>query len=244
MRGVRSWRHLREEEITTANTLGESHFSVEDINTGDVINFSFNWGCSSQKIMYGQLLFLKGNVARGYADENNRIVPSSISAAKTELLYIRRICEYWQTFHPDRALRSLSLAEIFSMVRVLMRSAKSKDQIMSRSVLGTICNLLDRSNTLYNKGLIFDGAQFVCNKRFKLEVMAPLLQEIGLEYEEWWEGGSYGSIPLTCASIILNEAISIIESEETKLAQAFFESWRKYPCAPVLWFDTGKVMID
>jgi integrase len=237
---VRTWRESAGEEVTTSNSVGDPHFRVVDINTGSIVNLSFKWDCSEAKIVYGQLLFLKGKVSRGYADESNRIVPSSISAAKTEVIYIQKICEYWHKFHADRTLRSLSLAETQIMIRALMLSANNKDQVMSRSVLGTICVLLSRSSTLYNKGMIFDGFQFVVNKKFKKDVMAPLLKGLNLEYEEWIEGGTYGSIPLTCASIILNEAISIIESEEAKLAQVFFESWRKTPCAPVLWFDNGK----
>ncbi|GAB6404233.1 hypothetical protein [Pseudomonas sp. MHK4] len=237
---IKTWRESAGEETTTSNSIGDSHFRLVDVSTNLIINVSFVWDCSKDKIVYGQLLFLKGKVSRGYADESNRIVPSSISAAKTEVSLIQRICEYWHRNHADRTLSSLSLAETQVMIRTLMLSIDGKDKVMSRSVLGTICVLLGRSRTLYNKGMIFDGFQFVINKKFKKDVMRPLLEGLNLEYEEWLEGGTYGSIPLTCASIILSEAISIIESEDAKLAQVFFESWRKTPCAPVLWFDGSK----
>jgi hypothetical protein len=222
------------------NEIGDDKFKVQDPLTGNFYIIDFSWKCTLAKRVFGQTLFIHGNASRGYADDENRILVSSLSTARQEILHIKEICEYWERVCPDRSLKSFTRAEIQEMMHsFVLRGEPDGEGILSYKKLKAISALMNRSNLLMLQRKVFDGISHVITHEFKRKIMAPLLERQGIEYSVWKKGGSYGSIPLTCASLMLAEAISIIESDKAKIATVFFTFWRKNKSNPIHWFGIG-----
>ncbi|MDR6927850.1 hypothetical protein [Pseudomonas sp. BE134] len=187
------------------------------------------------------MYFLQGDISRGYADDKGRIVVSSLSSARQELAYLREICEYWESYFQNRTLQSLSRLEMQTMYRYFMvRKDVTKQAvgILGTSTLVMLSKILDKANSMLYTGKLPDGTTHRMTESFRKTIMEPLLKPLDIEYSDWKKGGSYGSIPLTCASIMLAEAITLIESDEAKIAVVFFRQWRKLKSNIANWFGT------
>lgn len=221
------------------NQYGDELFQIQDPLTGKFYTISFAWNCSMAKRLYAQMYFLQGDISRGYADDKGRIVVSSLSSARQELAYLRELCEYWEMHFPDRALQSLSRLEIQMMLRFLMIKKENNEdggQVLGASTMTMVCKILDRTNNMLHAGKLVDGVIHRMTEPFRKSTMEPLLKEIEVDYAVWKKGGSYGSIPLTCASLMLAEAITLIESDEAKIAVIFFAHWRNLKTNIFSWF--------
>lgn len=221
------------------NQLGDDCFLIQEPLQGKFYTVSFEWNCSKSKKVFAQMYFLQGDISRGYADDKGRIVVSSLSSARQELAYLRDICEYWESYFPDRALQSLSRLEMQTMYRYFMvRKNNSKEAIgvLGLSTMVMLSKIFDRTNTMVHTGKLPDGTTHRMTEPFRKTIMEPLLAPLEIEYSEWKKGGSYGSIPMTCASIMLAEAITLIESDEAKIAVVFFSRWRKLKSNIANWF--------
>ncbi|WLG92539.1 hypothetical protein [Pseudomonas cucumis] len=230
---------LAPENPAICNQYGDELFQIQDPLTGKFYTISFAWNCSMAKRLYAQMYFLQGDISRGYADDKGRIVVSSLSSARQEIAYLREVCEYWETHFPDRALQSLSRLEIQMMLRVLMIKKENNEaggEILGISTMTMVCKILDRTNNMLHAGKLVDGVIHRMTEPFRRSTMEPLLKELEVEYAVWKKGGSYGSIPLTCASLMLAEAITLIESDEAKIAVVFFVQWRKLKSNLANWF--------
>jgi integrase len=229
---------MKEMNPEIANQLGDEMFQFQNSITGLFHSANFAWKCSIAKRLYAQTLFLASDVTRGYADDKNRIVVRSLSSARQELAYLRDICEYWETQFPDRPLRSLTRLELQLMVRSFMvkkENNESGEEILGGSTLTMFCKLLERTYVFSHSGKLVDGIVHRMTMPFRKAAMAPLLGP-GVDFETWNQGGSYGSIPMTCASLMLAEAITLIESDEAAIAVAFFAQWREFKNNVQHWF--------
>ncbi|MGE8410096.1 MAG: hypothetical protein ACN6QH_24010 [Pseudomonas sp.] len=222
-----------------ANQYGDEFFQIQDPITGIFYIVNFAWKCSMQKRLYAQMFFMKGDISRGYADDKGRIVVSSLSSARQEIAYLRELCEYWEAHFPDRALQSLSRIELHLMLRAFMVKKENNEDgglILGISTLTMFCKILERTYTLLHSGKLVDGVVHRMTGPFKKSTMGPLLKELEVDYAVWSRGGSYGSIPMTCASLMLAEAITQIESDEAKIAAIFFTQWRIEKTKIQSWF--------
>lgn len=224
------------------NVLGDKMFYLKDPRTHEVIELGFAWNCSEDLIIFGQMLLLRGPALRGYADSKNTIVPSSLSAVRSSAASVRFICEYLHRECDGRKLSSFNIQEVRVMVQAFM--VYGTDSTLGRSMLNSFCAILNDTYKMKNSGELMDGINFFINKGFKKDTMAPIMELFGLDYAEWYKGGSYGSIPMVCSSIILSEAIAILESDDLKIAQAFFETFKVYPKSPTKWFSEGTNSYD
>lgn len=227
------------EDPAKQNKYGDELFQIQDPQTGLFYTVSFLWKCSVQKRLYAQMYFLAGDISRGYADDKGRIVVSSLSSARQEIAYLREICEYWEVNFPDRPLQSLSRLEIQIMVRTLMIKKEKNEgggMILGVSTMTMVCKIIDRTNNLLHSGKLVDGVTHRMTSQFKKSTMEPLLKELEVDYATWSRGGSYGSIPMTCASLMLAEAITKIESDDAKIAAIFFTQWRDEKTTIASWF--------
>ncbi|MCF5228610.1 MULTISPECIES: hypothetical protein [unclassified Pseudomonas] len=227
------------EDPEKQNKFGDELFQIQDPQTGLFYTVSFVWKCSMQKRLYAQMYFMAGDISRGYADDKGRIVVSSLSSARQEIAYLREICEYWEVNFPNRPLQSLSRLEIQMMLRTLMVKKENNGvggMILGVSTMTMVCKIIDRTNNLLHSGKLVDGVTHRMTGPFKKSTMEPLLNELEVDYATWSKGGSYGSIPMTCASLMLAEAITQIESDEAKIASIFFTQWRDEKTKISSWF--------
>lgn len=230
------------EYFAKPNLIGDKIFYLEHPHTGLIHEINFSWNCSKELLAFGQLLLLNSKSFRGYADTQNRIVPSSLSAARSDTVSVRYLCEKLEKDYPGRKLNSLTLEEIQTLIREYMTYGST--EVLGRSSLNGFCATLNTSYNCFKSGKLPDGMIFYIDKKLRRKCMEPILNLFGLEYAEWYEGGSYGSIPMVCCSVMLNEAIKILESDDTKIAQAFFKAFRKYPRCPTKWFEKGSNSYD
>ncbi|MBD8682395.1 site-specific integrase [Pseudomonas sp. CFBP 13719] len=217
------------------NQYGSTCFYVSSHSANITTPFSFDWECSPQKIAYGQMLFVNSKYVNGFADNKNRIVVSRITNAQNNKDYIQSICEYWQRYHPEIALWDWSRKQITEFVRAQMTKPVSSVEVAplyASHKLKTLSMFINQSRNQHTEGTLPDGFQYSLNNSFKRSIMEPLLNERGMTYEEWEEGDSYGMIPLPIASIMLSDAIRLIESEDAKAAKVFFSVWRRHKPHP------------
>lgn len=227
------------EDPKILNQYGDELFQIQDPMTGHFYSVSFAWNCSMAKRLYAQMYFLAGDISRGYADDRGRIVVSSLSSARQELAYLRELCEYWELHYTDRALQSLSRVEIQVMLRFFMMKKEQNSgecHILGVSMLSMMCRILDKTHNHLHCGTLVDGVIHRMTPAFKKSTMEPLLQGSDMDYATWSRGGSYGSIPMTCASLMLAEAITLIESDEAQIAAIFFTQWRREKTKVTSWF--------
>jgi len=227
------------QDLAKQNKYGDELFQIQDPLTGLFYTISFAWKCSLQKRLYAQMYFLAGDISRGYADDKGRIVVSSLSSARQEIAYLREICEYWEVHFPDRLLQSLSRLDIQIMLRALMVKKENNESgalILGVSTMTMVCKIIDRTNNFLHSGKLVDGVTHRMTIKFKKSTMEPLLKELDVDYATWIKGGSYGSIPMTCASLMLAEAISQMESDEARIAAIFFRKWRDKKTKVNSWF--------
>jgi len=222
-----------------ANKLGDDSFQIQDPITGLFYIINFAWKYSLQKRLFAQMYFIRGDISRGYADDKGRIIVSSLSSARQEIAYLRDLCEYWETNFPDRGLQSLSRLEIQTMLRAFMVKKENNedgDLILGPATMTMCCKILEQTYTMLHSGKLVDGVVHRMTGAFKKSTMEPLLKHLEVEYAVWSKGGSYGSIPMTCASLMLAEAITQIESDEAKIAAIFFTQWRSEKTKIKSWF--------
>lgn len=204
-------------------------------------SISFNWNCDNNKIIYGQMLFVNSKCSGGFVDSSNRIMVTRHNTAKEELNTIKLLCEHWAQIHSNKPLWNWSRGDLSEFIRSGMVSPSDRKKLYSRKRLTQICKILSMTRSGYTQGYLPDGIQFSITDSFRRAIMDPLLEERGLSYEEWSKDGSYGSVPLTIASLLIADAITLIESEEAKAAAIFFSVWRRSNVHPsnCFWKQSG-----
>jgi len=229
---------------TKFNIYGDSVFYINNHFDDRVATFSFEWDCNLQKVKYGQMLFVNSEYIKDFADDKNRIVVSRIATAKNNKDHIQKMCEYWQSNHPDIALWDWSRQDIIEFLRVEMLKKIHTLPIAplySQNTLKNLCMFINQSRNQHTEGTLPDGFQFSINEQTRRTIMEPLLSERGLTYEEWEYGDSYGMVPLPISSVLLANAIELIESTNAKASYAFFSVWRRHKVHPsnCFWKKSG-----
>jgi integrase len=234
-----SFTSPQEELPTLNNTIGSSCLVVTETKTGKEYSIDFDWPCSKEKTSLIQAVFFHHS-SIALSDQSRKLSIYSISSYRSHLTYIKRFALAWEEYFSDRKLHSLSLSEIYKLITVTCTLAHTdgSSKIMGRSAFGVVIAYLNDSYKLYHTGAIWDGISFHLTKKNKVEIVNPLLEGTHyIDYEDWYESESYGSIPLPCAMATLSEAIDLVTSDEAKIAACFYETVRRFR-APHLtaWF--------
>lgn len=226
------------------NNFGDPIFHIHNHFDDKIATFPFEWNCSKQIIKYGQMLFVNSTYVNNFADDENRIVVSRFPTAKNGKDYIQKICEFWHSFHPDIALWDWSRQDIIEFVRLQMVKESTSSPVAPLYASHSLKNysmFINQSWNQHTQGILPDGFQFNINHQTRRDIMEPLLLERGLTYEEWQDGDSYGMIPLPIASVMLANAIELLESKEANAAFSFFSVWRRHRVHPsnCFWKQSG-----
>ncbi|KWU48290.1 tyrosine-type recombinase/integrase [Pseudomonas palleroniana] len=231
-------------KLNKINNYGDPIFHIHNHFDDQSAAFPFEWNCSRKIIKYGQMLFVNSTYVNNFADDENRIVVSRFTTAKNGKDYIQKICEYWHSIHPDIALWDWSRQDIIEFVRMQMVKKATTSPIAplyASHALKNYCMFINQSRNQHTQGTLPDGFQFNINDQARRDIMEPLLLERGLTYEEWQDGDSYGMIPLPIASVLLANAIELLESKESVAAYSFFSVWRRHTVHPsnCFWKKSG-----
>lgn len=102
---------------------------------------------------------------------------------------------------------------------------QSLEVINKNTVLKTVWHITN-SGLLYRKGLLSDG--YLGQPHFEqlISKLQDDLAELNIEYSDWIKSGTYDSVPLEVATLMLLEAINIIRSNNSKALRAYFNVQR------------------
>ncbi|MNJ22686.1 hypothetical protein D3C77_170600 [compost metagenome] len=229
-----------EEASVYQNSLGDKYFAIQCPLTGKHYSLNFDWTYPFEVRVYAQRLFLSCTSIGGYADKHQRITPSSISQARLKYIAIHEICATLAELFPGQRLYSLDKNDLRALVRHIIKEKMAKNGPYSRSKLMNICHTLNESHDNYATGKIDDGAKFLLTRKDYRAIAEPLLNPLNITFETWYMGDKEATLPLTCASAMLAEALTLLESDEAKIARCLFNAWRKVGKATLkCWFDSN-----
>ncbi|MDI1330145.1 hypothetical protein [Pseudomonas sp.] len=224
------------------NKIGSEKFLLLQTKPRKERVIEFNWACAPEKIIWAQTIIL--NRAYVINDRDAKFIHvKDVENVVTEIGFMRRICESWEQNFGARSLWNLSQNEVAGLIREKMVKLTLDDGsvvVYSPTTLNSMYLIFSISHELYLKGMVSDGISYSPTKVHRRKVMEPLLESSETSFEEWLAGTSMNSVSPAIASIMLGQSITILESDETKIARCFFRAWRKYPSNPTIWFRKGE----
>lgn len=228
---------------TIINKIGSEKFVLLQSKPRKERDIDFGWACAREKIIWAQTIFF--NRAYVINDRDAKFIHvKDVENVVTELGFMRRLCESWEKKFGTRSLWNLSQNEVSGLIREKMIKVTLDDGsvvVYSPTTLNSMYLIFTISHDLYLKGLINDGISYSPTKAHRRKVMEPLLKISETSFEEWSTGNGMDSVSPAIASLMLSQSITILESDETKIALCFFKAWRKYPSNPTLWFRKGEI---
>jgi integrase len=229
------------------NRLGDHAFAIRDSSRENPVELSFEFSCDNAKRIWAQetLLLAPEILTR---EKGEPILVKSIKWAKDCCVALGQICEYWENNHPRKSLWNWTEKELSACLQSLMIRREITERfsspVYSKQRLTDYTVLLNLSHSGHLKGKTHDSLSFPVTKTIKSALMQPLLDDLGLTPEEWARGKSHPPLPLGVASVLLSQAISTLESEESKVAMAFYSAWRLRPTSMKLWFISKNRRFD
>jgi integrase len=107
--------------------------------------------------------------------------------------------------------------------RVLISSSEP----LSFQMADRIMSILRIWHTLYHQGDVSDGPEFNIKTGDLTKQIKHELSKIGINYNDWKKGESYGAIEFTTAHLLLSDALEKLYSLRTKQLCAYFSSVRE-----------------
>lgn len=98
---------------------------------------------------------------------------------------------------------------------------------LSFQMVDRIMSTLRIWHTLYHQGDISDGPEFNIKTGDVTKQLKSELAKIGINYDKWRKGDSYGAIEFTTAHLLLSDALEKLYSLRTKQLYAYFSSIRE-----------------
>lgn len=225
------------------NFLGSAAFIVQESQTSEKNQISFDFSCDRQKLIWAQQTFLELPVVL-YQERNKPLLVKDVEKAKNWCTVLRHICDYWELHLPYTPQWNWTEEHVTAFLQSKMLkhdfSGGDGSLIYSRSRLHQFARIFNIGHKALLDGKSSDGLSFPITDRLKQLIMRPILNDFGLTFEEWIRGQSHPPVPLGIASVILSRAIELLESEETAIALSLYASWRKTHNYYDLWFRKNK----
>ena len=228
------------------NFLGSAAFVVQESQSSEKTHISFDFSCDRHKLIWAQQTFLEMPVV--LAQERNKpLLVKNVQTAKNWCSLLRHICAYWELHLPYIPMWNWTEKHITDFIQSKMLrddfSYGDESVIYSRTRLHDFARIFNIGHKARVDGKSSDGLSFPITDRLKQLIMRPILDDFGLNFEEWTRGQSYPPVPLGIASVILSRAIELLESKETAIALSLYASWRKKHNYYDLWLPKNKLDI-
>lgn len=221
------------------NTHGDLTFFIRANSTSKVTAIPFDFTCDRQKIVWAQESFLQLPFVL-HQERDQPLLVTNAKAAKDFCVILKHICEYWQAHLPSKPLWNWSEKELTLFIQLKMLKTKifehHSSPIYSNQRFQDIAQVLNTSHKARLSGKASDGLSFPITARLKRLIMEPILSDLDLTFEEWLRGQSHPPVPPGIVAVILNRAITILESDETAVALSLYSAWRKERKYHDQWF--------
>lgn len=137
--------------------------------------------------------------------------------------------------HPDKRVSDLSLDQINSIIILMLftdytpnsKDPNSKFQRrnapLSKQKLEVFLSALKLWHLHFVQGRISDGPSHLAATSYLNPILTTIFDEINLNFHDWHEGGSYGSIPFAICHLLLADALTIISSTKSQQLAIYFE---------------------
>lgn len=209
------------------NTHGDLTFFIRANSTSKVTAIPFDFTCDRQKIVWAQESFLQLPFVL-HQERDQPLLVTNAKAAKDFCVILKHICEYWQAHLPSKPLWNWSEKELTHFIQLKMLKTKifehHSSPIYSNQRFQDIAQVLNTSHKARLSGKASDGLSFPITARLKRLIMEPILSDLDLTFEEWLRGQSHPPVPPGIVAVILNRAITILESDETAVALSLYSA--------------------
>lgn len=221
------------------NNFGDRQFLVKTQKTDSLKLISFDWDCDNNKRQWAQQTFLKQSHII-HDQRGEPILVTSLTSAHNASMTLKRICEYWEKYHPTKPLWNWSRHDIMQLLRAnLIKTPKAIDGVSfySYQTLSTLTSAVNKAHKGKLLGQINDSFSMDITVKLKKEAAEPILTKYGITYGEWMKGISIPAVPFSIASFLLARSISILEAEKTRIAVCVYTAWRTNPSTDIIdWF--------
>lgn len=230
------------------NCITDKVFSISDSYNGETFSLDVSFeGASPKWRNWGREYLIQW--AESYTDTKLQTLSARKPTIETKRNQIAKLITWATINKPDASLASWSEEDVFNLLKDITfnniqtperRLSNSSLQFISKDLaLKTVWHITN-SGSLYRKGLLSDGYLGLSNFESLLPEFKEDLTLLGCDFKEWMKGGSYDSVPLEVASLLLLEAINTIHSDEAKAIRAYFSVQRStLKLSPELVFKKG-----
>ena len=188
-------------------------------------------------------------------------VPEYIELKENEFRKVRTLNKFilvFEEYWPDTLISQLSKQELIDVVVQTLfykRSTASSDMLnnlekvskpLSRQDMERTLTLLSSWFALAQLGEVNDGPSYLLTIPNVERSVKIIFKNKQLNFHDWIDGGTFGSIPFVIAHLLLADAISLIESVKTKQVLTFFETvenTNSYHLVPSFWAGTPSTRI-
>ncbi|ADT67633.1 site-specific integrase [Pseudoalteromonas sp. SM9913] len=216
------------------NCITDKTFSISDSNSGETfsLNVSFK-GANSRWRNWGREYLIQW--ANGYTDSKLQTLSARKSSIEMKRNQIAKLITWATINKPDASLASWTEEDVFNLLKdIVFNNIQTPERKLSDSSLqfvgkDTVLKAawhITNSGNLYRKGLLSDGYLGPSNFESILSEFEHDLTLLECDFKEWIKGGSYDSVPLEVASLLLLEAMNTIHSDEAKAVRAYFSVQR------------------
>lgn len=137
--------------------------------------------------------------------------------------------------HPQKRVSDLSLDQINSIIVLMLftdyapnskdpnHKFQKRETPLSKQKLEVYLSALKLWHLHFIQGRVSDGPSHLAATSYLNPILTTIFDEINLSFHDWYEGGSYGSIPFAICHLLLADALTIISSTKSRQLTAYFE---------------------
>jgi integrase len=236
----------RKSPTNVSNKLGDSEFFLCD-RKSKFRAIEFNFNCDRKKIIWAQEAFLLMPLVL-HQEKGKPIQVTGTVTALHCVKCLKCIVEYWYAHLPDKPLWNWTEKNVTDFFQVTMVKTDVTEYhsspVYSDVQFAILAQIFRVSHAAKLIGKISDGLSFPLTKEFKYLTMEPILDEVGITFEEWVQGKSHPPVPLDIAAAILSKGIELLESEEAAVALSLYTAWRQNNQHNQKWFKTKSCRLD
>ncbi|MCF4174887.1 hypothetical protein [Vibrio sp. McD22-P3] len=206
------------------NSMEDSEWFI--IDEVDLEELKINWstlGISEEREHFAKeyirAYFGKGNVSSGLLYGRRKTVKNTVSKVKLILNAIDKL------YGTHLSVSKLSLDDVNAILIELIE--KSNGELWSSGLAKQYLLDINHMSTFYNQGLMIDGIAFsMPRNQVVLAMMKDFVESKNIDFIEWTAGGTWNTLTVDVALLVLDYHIKVIESPIVKFLIEYFDFQR------------------
>lgn len=228
---------LQSDLVDTINNLNDERFTLKDSATGEEFYYEFDMeNITTDKLIWFKQVVVQ--IAGGYVDEKQNLHVRK-STFTGRVIAARRVIEFAQKYKADMRFTSWTLADcrkllIETLKNKLLENELNEDQeLMGRGPVENVYSILSDLCLWFTQGKINDGIRVTFPKQFLEFSISVELENHNMTFALWSKGGSWGTVPIPIAMLMLSESIDVLRDDMTTALFKYFELQRSDKAVPV-----------